>query len=98
MTNFMSHLSSRTRVGLLALVSVLGLFALLGFVPPDGLEHYKVAQFLGRFHLLLIHFPIALILLVPVLELAGRTSYFPEASSSVDFVLALATASAIVAS
>jgi hypothetical protein len=44
-----------------------------------------------------VHFPIALILLVPVLELGGRDRYFPDLRASVDFVLALATFSAIVA-
>ncbi len=70
----------------------------LTFLPPDGLERAQWAQFIGRFHPLVIHFPVALILLVPALELAGRSRYFPDLGRSVDFVLALAVLSAIVAS
>src|ERR1017187_5488590 len=45
--------------------------------PPDGIEHGTLAQFFGRFHPLLVHVPIALILLVPLLEIAGS---FPRGS------------------
>jgi len=53
-----------------AAFSVVLLMALVRFVPPDGREHAELAQFLGRFHLLVIHFPIALLLLALLLELA----------------------------
>jgi mono/diheme cytochrome c family protein len=49
-----------------------GLLVLLREVPPDGREHGSLGQFLGRFHILLVHGPLALLLLVPILELAGR--------------------------
>ena len=87
----------RIRLGLLALVPILLLSALFVFLPPDGLERATWAQFVGRFHLLTVHFPIALILLVPVLELAGRDGRLPHLRASVDFVLALATMSSLVA-
>jgi hypothetical protein len=80
-----------------ALQSLVLLFALIAFSPPDGQERADWAQFIGRFHLLTLHFPIALILLVPVLELAGRNHRFSAIRASVDFVLALATFSAIAA-
>ena len=67
------------------------------FLPPDGVERAAWAQFIGRFHLLTVHFPIALILLVPVLELAGRIRRFPDLRASVDFLLALAILSSLVA-
>lgn len=89
--------SLRTRLGLLALAPILLLVALLVLLPPDGVERAEWAQFIGRFHLLVIHFPIALILLVPVLEIAGRTRRFGDLSVSIDFILALATLSAIFA-
>jgi uncharacterized membrane protein/mono/diheme cytochrome c family protein len=85
----------RTRLGLLALVPILVLPVLIVFLPPDGLERAKPAQFLGRFHPLTVHFPIALVLLVPLLELAGRSRRFPGLRASVDFVLALATMGSI---
>jgi uncharacterized membrane protein len=97
MTFSVRQLSARTRLGLLALAPILLLFALIVFLPPDGVERAEWAQFIGRFHPLTVHFPIALILLVPVLELTGRIRRFPDARGAVDFVLALATLSAIVA-
>jgi hypothetical protein len=97
MTFSLRQMPIRTRLGLLALAPILLLGALLLLLPPDGVERAQWAQFIGRFHLLVIHFPIALILLVPVLEVAGRTRRFGDLSASVDFILALATLSAIVA-
>jgi uncharacterized membrane protein len=97
MTFSVRQMPVRTRFGLLALAPILLLVALLLLLPPDGVERAEWAQFIGRFHLLIIHFPIALILLVPVLELAGRNRRFPDLRTSVDFMLALATLSAILA-
>lgn len=87
----------RLRFGLLALAPILLLSALFAFLPPDGLERSAWAQFIGRFHLLTVHFPIALILIVPLLEWAGRSHRFPYLRSSVDFLLALAMLSSLVA-
>jgi uncharacterized membrane protein/mono/diheme cytochrome c family protein len=87
----------RLRLGLLAFAPVLLLSALFVFFPPDGLERAPWAQFVGRFHLLTVHFPIALILIVPVLELAGTNSRFPYLRASVPFVLALAMLSSLAA-
>jgi uncharacterized membrane protein len=97
MTFSVRQLSVRVRLGFLALAPILLLFALLVFLPPDGVERAEWAQFIGRFHPLTVHFPIALILLVPVLELTGRSRRFPDSRAAVDFVLALATLSAIMA-
>ena len=44
-----------------------------------------------------MHFPIALILIVPLLEWAGRNPRFPYLRSSVDFLLALAVVSSLAA-
>jgi Planctomycete cytochrome C len=87
----------RLRLGLLALGLILLLSALLLFFPPDGLERASWAQFIGRFHLLTVHFPIALILLVPVLEWAGRDARFSYLRSSVDFLWPLAILSVLAA-
>ncbi len=38
----------------------------------DGNPHADWEQFLGRFHPLVVHLPIGLLVLVPVLEVAGR--------------------------
>ena len=39
---------------------------------PDGIAHGGGLRLLGRLHPLIVHFPIALLLLVPVLEILGR--------------------------
>jgi uncharacterized membrane protein len=53
----------------------------------DGKQHTDWQQFLGRFHPLVVHLPIGLLLLVPVLEIAGaRQSALREAAG---FVLGL---------
>jgi Planctomycete cytochrome C len=87
----------RLRFGLLTLAPILLLFALFALFPPDGLEGAAWEQFIGRFHLLTVHFPIALILLVPVLEWVGRKPRFLYLRSSVDFLLALAMLSSLAA-
>jgi hypothetical protein len=85
------------RFGLLGFGLILLLSALFVVLPPDGQERAAWAQFIGRFHLLTVHFPIALILLVPVLELAGRDRRLLHLRASVDFVWALAALSSLVA-
>jgi hypothetical protein len=84
-------------LGLLALAPILFVFVLLVFFPPDGNERAKWAQFIGRFHPLAVHFPIALFLLVPILELAGLNSRLSYLRLSAGFVLGLATVGTIVA-
>ena len=41
------------------------------FFPLDGKPHADWLQFIGRFHPLLVHLPIGLIVLLPLLEFAG---------------------------
>jgi hypothetical protein len=54
----------------------------------DGKPHAEWLQFVGRFHPLLIHIPIGLLVLVPVLELAGY--YRHTLHEAAKFVLLLA--------
>jgi uncharacterized membrane protein len=77
--------------------SILALAVFLVVLPPDGIERTEWMQFIGRFHPLAVHFPIALILLVPVLELAGLTYRFTYLHLSAGFVLGLATFAATLA-
>ncbi|MSU65372.1 MAG: hypothetical protein EXS38_04550 [Opitutus sp.] len=90
-------MSSRLKSLLLAL-AILGLSALLLQAPPDGRERLPLAQFVGRFHPVVVHFPIALVLLVPFLELAGRRregwSYLRSAAG---VVLGIGTAGVLLA-
>jgi uncharacterized membrane protein len=49
------------------------LVALAFAVRLDGTAHADWLQFIGRFHPLLLHLPIGMLVLLPVLELAGTT-------------------------
>jgi uncharacterized membrane protein/mono/diheme cytochrome c family protein/YHS domain-containing protein len=53
--------------------------------------------FLGRFHPLLVHLPIGLVLLLAAIELLARFPKFKQANSHVGFILALAVPAAGVA-
>lgn len=68
---------------------ILALASLFLVFPPDGQEHSPWLLFAGKFHLLTIHFPIALLYLVPLLELIGRHKHFPHLRASVEFMLML---------
>lgn len=63
--------------------------------PLDGKPHADWVQFLGRFHPLLVHLPIGLILLLPLLEFAGmKRQSLREAAG---FVLQVALATCVLA-
>ena len=79
------------------LVPILVAAALVIFAPPDGNERGEWLQFIGHFHPLIVHFPIALFLLVPILEIVGRRPRFAYLRLSVNFVIALATLAASTA-
>jgi uncharacterized membrane protein len=64
---------------------------------PDGLEHGELSQFVGRFHPLVVHLPIAFLLLVPLLECAGLVRRWSRVRESAEFVLTLAAITAFVA-
>src|SRR5215469_13540359 len=87
----------QTRFGFAMLAPILAATALVAFFPPDGNERAHWIQFVGRFHPLMVHFPIALFLLVPVLEIAGRSIRLAYLRLSVPFVLKLATLVALIA-
>jgi len=88
---------NRFRLGLLALTPILIIAILVAFFPPDGNERAEWLQFIGRFHPLMVHFPIALFLLVPIFEILGRSDRFAHLRLSVNFVLVLATLGATTA-
>jgi uncharacterized membrane protein len=87
----------RVRVWVLVagVAAIFLLVFLLLYAPPDGRERSDLAQFLGRCHPLIVHLPIALLLLLPVLECAGLAQ--EHLRQAAGFVLALATATAIAA-
>lgn len=65
--------------------------------PPDGQDRAELAQFIGRFHPLVVHLPIALLLLVPLFELCGITKRWSYLRTSAGFLLKLATLAVITA-
>src|SRR6516165_3146732 len=88
---------NRFRLGFVVLAAILVATILAAFFPPDGNERAEWLQFIGRFHPLLVHFPIALFLLVPIFEILGRSDRFTHLRLSVNFVLVLATLGATTA-
>ena len=76
----------------------IGVLALLLLVaPPDGTERAQLMQFIGRFHPLAVHLPIALLIFVPVLEIVGKRERFSYLLPACPFVLGVAIVGAIVA-
>ena len=77
----------------------LGLSFLLLWLPwlvrLDGHPHADWQQFLGRFHPLAVHLPIGLLVLVPLLEVAGALR--PALREAAGFVLGVAFASCLIA-
>ena len=68
------------------------LLVLLPFaVPLDGRPHADGLQFLGRFHPLLVHLPIGMLVLLPLLELAGTTRLALREAAGFVLLLTLAT-------
>jgi uncharacterized membrane protein len=65
------------------------LLVLLRLVPPDGREHGNLGQFLGRFHPLLVHGPIAMLALVPLMEVLGRIPRWSHLRPAAGWLLTL---------
>jgi hypothetical protein len=73
-----------------------GIFILLLplFFPLDGKPHADWLQFLGRFHPLVVHLPIGLIVVLPLVEFAGtRRQSFREAAG---FLLQISLGTCVV--
>jgi uncharacterized membrane protein len=75
--------------------AILPLLILLVYAPPDGQQRAELAQFFGRFHPLAVHIPIALLLLVPLLEAAAFVRERMQLRQAAGFVLGLATVAAM---
>lgn len=83
------------RVWIVALCGGAFIALLPALFPLDGKPHADWVQFLGRFHPLLVHLPIGLILLLPLLEFAGmKRQSLREAAG---FVLQVALATCVLA-
>lgn len=66
--------------------------------PLDGEPKGNLGAAIGRFHITLLHFPIALVILLPVLELLGFVHRWKGFRQAVPPILFIAIASAAVAS
>jgi uncharacterized membrane protein len=86
--------------GTAAAIPALVLWLLFPFLlfrmPPDGHEHGSLAQFFGRFHPVLVHLPIAILALVPVMEFLGRRPRWTHLLSSAGWLLSAAALLAFV--
>jgi len=88
--------SKTTRITWLAsLVFCVSLALLPWIIKLEGKPHADWQQFLGRFHPLAVHLPIGLLLLIPVMEIAGV--FRASLRDAAGFVLQLAFASAALA-
>jgi uncharacterized membrane protein len=96
MTSSFRSVLGRLSFGVVALALLLVLTALLLLAPPDGIERAPLMQLIGRFHPLSVHFPIAVLLIVPLFEILGRKRSAPFLLASVDFLLLLAACGALL--
>lgn len=80
---------------LAVLITSGALLLLPSIVRLDGKPHADWQQFLGRFHPLVVHIPIGLLALLPLLEIVG--SRRPALRETAAFVLGLALAACVVA-
>ena len=86
----------RTSVQWIALLLLSAALVLLpSVIRLDGRTHTDWLQFLGRFHPLLVHLPIGMVVLLPFLELAGTTR--PGLREAAGFILHLALATGVIA-
>jgi uncharacterized membrane protein len=90
------NFSVRFGFGVVSFLLLLVLPVLLLLAPPDGIERAPLLQFFGRFHPLSVHFPIGVLLLVPLFEILGRKRNVPFLLASVDFLLLVAICGAIM--
>jgi uncharacterized membrane protein len=81
---------SRLAAVLPPLLIWLGFTVFLRSMPPDGREHGNLGQFLGRFHVLLVHVPIVLLLVVPAFDLMGRRERWAHLRDVAGLLLSLA--------
>lgn len=78
--------------------AVCGAAVFLALIPVlfrlDGHPHADWLQFVGRFHPLIVHLPIGMLVLLPILEIAGATR--PALREAAGFVLQIAVAACVV--
>jgi uncharacterized membrane protein len=72
--------------------------AIVAFLlPPDGTSRASFGQFLGRFHPILVHLPIGLLVIVPLMEILGASQRFRALREAAGFVLLIAAIASVLA-
>jgi len=77
------------KVWIASTAAILLLLSLPSILPPDGQTH--TGQFLGRFHVGLIHLPIGLLFLVPVFDLVAKKRPALQQAASITLTIAAIT-------
>ena len=83
---------------IISIIGFLGLWFISTKFSPDGIERNTTAQFFGRLHPLFLHIPIALLVLVPVLEILGSKYKRAHLTQTTEFVLGIATVATCITS
>ena len=78
-------------------IGVAALASIWWVLPLDGAGSTNDIRFLGRFHPVLLHLPIGLILLLGLLELRGKREPRSEADKLVRFVLGVTVITTLLA-
>jgi uncharacterized membrane protein len=87
----------RAAAALLALALWCALLFLVKTFPPDGRSHGDLGEFVGRFHPILVHGPVALLVLVPAMELAALRRAWTHLRPAAGWILAVAAIAAFAA-
>lgn len=87
---------SIVKIWSLALVGIMTVFLISFLVPLNGIEGTGIGRFLGRFHPLVLHFPIACLSLGVLFELTRPFSKFSYLRKAVGPILVLTAVSACV--
>jgi hypothetical protein len=87
----------RHSIALVPGIVLLALWGLVLWLPPDGQSRGEWLQFVGALHPLAVHFPIALVLLVPLLELLSSSGGLACPRAATRLVLLLAAIAATAA-
>src|SRR5690606_21744018 len=78
-------------------ISLLGVEGMLGEFAPDTILAFWLWQFFGRLHPLIVHFPIALLVVALLLEGIGLRKGNHELRKATNILLLAGAASAIIA-
>lgn len=88
-----------SKIWAVAVIALLGVFVVAAMSPLDGIQGEGFFRFLGRFHPLVLHFPVALLTLAGLLELSRlspRTSHLARFAGPVILLAAASACAAVI--